>query len=220
VARQPPRVGDPAGERQYRWIFPGLPVLDNAMSQPLTVAFSQDYARKLADAMMGQNWENCAVLANELAAAWRDGRRVFICGNGGSAANAIHWANDFLYPVAKSGGKGMKMSALPANVAVLTCLGNDLGYDEIFSTQLASEAEAGDVLIVLSGSGNSPNIVRALNQAKTSGMKSFALLGYTGGACKDLADVVLHFPVNDMQVVEDLQLIVGHMILQALCRNS
>jgi D-sedoheptulose 7-phosphate isomerase len=190
------------------------------MSRPLDVSSFHDYAAKLSGALARQDWQNGTVLANELAAAWREGRRVFICGNGGSAANAIHWANDFIYPVAKSGGKGIKMSALPANVAVLTCLANDVGYDEVFAAQLATEAEPGDVLIVLSGSGNSPNIIKALKQAKAGGMKSFALLGYSGGACKDLADVVLHFPVDDMQVVEDLQLVVGHILLQALSQTQ
>jgi len=189
------------------------------MSHAFTVAAFQDYAGKLTDSLARQDWQNATVLANELAGAWHDGRRVFICGNGGSAANAIHWANDFLYPVAKSGGKGMKMSALPANVSVLTCLANDIGYENVFAAQLATEAEPGDVLIVLSGSGNSPNVVKALEQAKASKMKSFALLGYSGGACKDLADVVLHFPIDDMQVVEDMQLIAGHMLLQALCQT-
>jgi len=188
------------------------------MSHAFTVSAFQDYAGKLNDALARQDWENATVLANELAAVWRDGRRVFICGNGGSAANAIHWANDFLYPVAKSGGKGMKISALPANVSVLTCLANDIGYENIFAAQLATEAEPGDVLIVLSGSGNSPNVIKALEQAKVSNMKSFALLGYSGGACKALADVVLHFPIDDMQIVEDMQLIVGHMLLQALAQ--
>jgi len=190
------------------------------MSHAFTVSAFQDYAGKLNDALARQDWESATVLANELAAVWRDGRRVFICGNGGSAANAIHWANDFLYPVAKSGGKGMKISALPANVSVLTCLANDIGYENVFAAQLATEAEPGDVLIVLSGSGNSPNVVKALEQAKASKMKSFALLGYSGGACKALADVVLHFPIDDMQIVEDMQLIVGHMLLQALCQTQ
>ena len=190
------------------------------MSRAFTVLAFQDYAGKLTDALARQDWQSATALADELAAAWRDGRRVFICGNGGSAANAIHWANDFLYPVAKSGGRGMKMSALPANVSVLTCLANDIGYDLVFAAQLATEAEPGDVLIVLSGSGNSPNVIKALEQAKVSKMKSFALLGYSGGACKDLADVVLHFPIDDMQVVEDMQLIVGHMLLQALCQTQ
>ena len=190
------------------------------MSRAFTVSAFQNYAARLSDALARQDWESATVLANELAAVWRDGRRVFICGNGGSAANAIHWANDFLYPVAKSGGKGMKISALPANVSVLTCLANDIGYDNVFAAQLATEAEPGDVLIVLSGSGNSPNVVKALEQAKVSKMKSFALLGYSGGACKALADVVLHFPIDDMQIVEDMQLIVGHMLLQALCQTQ
>ena len=135
------------------------------MSHAFTVSAFQDYAGKLNDALARQDWESATVLANELAAVWRDGRRVFICGNGGSAANAIHWANDFLYPVAKSGGKGMKISALPANVSVLTCLANDIGYDNVFATQLATEAEPVDVLIVLSGSGNSPNVIKAHEQA-------------------------------------------------------
>ena len=188
------------------------------MPRPITTSPFGQYAAKLAQALANQDWQIVAVLANELAEVWRAGRRVFICGNGGSAANAIHWANDFLYPIAKAGGKGMKMSALPANVSILTCLANDIGYDQVFSAQLATEGEAGDVLIVLSGSGNSVNIIKALEQAKVSKMKSFALLGYSGGKCKELADVVLHFPVDDMQVVEDLQLVVGHMLLQALCQ--
>jgi D-sedoheptulose 7-phosphate isomerase len=189
------------------------------MSFPHTSSSFSDYAGRLSTTLASQDWQAVTLLANDLSAAWHERRRVFICGNGGSAANAIHWANDFLYPIAKSGGRGMKMSALPANVSVLTCLANDIGYDEIFSAQLATEAEPGDILIVLSGSGNSPNIVKALKQARASAMKSFALLGYSGGACKELADVVLHFPVEDMQIVEDLQLIVGHMLLQALCQK-
>jgi D-sedoheptulose 7-phosphate isomerase len=190
------------------------------MSRAFTVSAFQNYAGKLTDALARQDWQSATLLAEELAAAWRDSRRVFICGNGGSAANALHWANDFLYPIAKAGGKGIKISALPANVSVLTCLANDLGYENIFAHQLATEASPGDVLIVLSGSGNSPNVIKALEQAKTSSMKSFALLGYSGGACKDLADVVLHFPIDDTQVVEDMQLIVGHMLLQALCQTQ
>ncbi len=77
----------------------------------------------------------------------------------------------------------------------------------------------GDLLIVLSGSGNSPNIVRAIEQAKAMEVKSYAILGFTGGKCKDLADMPIHFPVNDMQIAEDMQLIVGHMLMQWLYSN-
>ena len=105
---------------------------------------------------------------------------------------------------------------MPANTAVLTCLANDIGYDHIFSEQLAVQAQKGDLLIALSGSGNSENIVRALEQASAMGVKSFAILGFSGGKSLQLADSAIHFPVNDMQIAEDLQLIVGHMVMQWL----
>jgi D-sedoheptulose 7-phosphate isomerase len=128
-------------------------------------------------------------------------------------------ANDFLYGIAKKTGGGLKVQALSANSAVMTCLANDVGYESIFSEQLAVQAQAGDLLIALSGSGNSPNIVRVIEQAKAMDVKSYAILGFTGGKCKELADVPIHFPVNDMQIAEDMQLIVGHMMMQWLYSN-
>jgi D-sedoheptulose 7-phosphate isomerase len=98
-------------------------------------------------------------------------------------------------------------------------LANDVDYASIFSLQLAVQAREGDVLIVLSGSGNSPNIVKALDEARTLRMKSFAVLGYSGGKAKALADVAIHFAIDDMQIAEDMQLVVGHMIMQWLCKN-
>src|SRR5438874_560132 len=92
------------------------------MSRAFAVSAFQNYAGKLTDALARQDWESATVLADELAALWRDGRRVFICGNGGSAANAIHWANDFLYPVAKAGGKGMKYRPCPRTSRFLPAL--------------------------------------------------------------------------------------------------
>jgi len=110
----------------------------------------------------------------------------------------------------------MRALALPSNSAVVTCLANDLGYEQIFAEQLAVQAQPGDLLLALSGSGNSPNIINAISQAKMMGVKSYVVLGYSGGKCKDLADVSIHFPVDDMQISEDLQLIVGHMLMQWL----
>jgi len=144
---------------------------------------------------------------------------VFFCGNGGSAGNAIHLVNDFLYGIAKRPGGGLRVNALSANPTVITCLANDIGYDRIYSEQLSVLANPGDVLAVLSGSGNSLNIVAALEQAKAMKVKSYAILGFTGGCCKQLADVPIHFPVDDMQISEDLQLVVGHMLMQWLYAN-
>ncbi len=178
-----------------------------------------DYSCRLQNILATSDWSGVTQLAHDMLACWKNGRRVFICGNGGSAGNAIHLANDFLYGIAKCSGGGLKVLALSANPAVMTCLANDVGYEHIFSEQLAVQAEAGDLLIVLSGSGNSPNILCALEKAKAKGVKSYAVLGFTGGKSKQLADVAIHFPVDDMQIAEDIQLIVGHMVMQWLYSN-
>lgn len=183
-------------------------------------SFFTAYSNHLASTLATADWSAVALLACDLQAGWAAGKQVFLCGNGGSAGNAIHLANDLLYGIAKRTGAGMRAHALTANPAVMTCLANDIGFDAIFSEQLAVQAQSGDVLIALSGSGNSPNIVRAIQQAKTMGVKSYAVLGYGGGKCKQLADVAIHFPVDDMQIAEDLQLIVGHMLMQWLYSNS
>ena len=175
-----------------------------------------DYSRRLQEVLATADWSEVQQLALALLECWQQGRRVFLCGNGGSAGNAIHLANDFLYGVSKTTGGGLKVMALSANSAVMTCLANDVGYDHIFSEQLAVQAQKGDVLIALSGSGNSGNIVRVLEQSSVMGVRSFAILGFSGGKSKQLADVAIHFSVDDMQIAEDLQLIVGHMVMQWL----
>jgi D-sedoheptulose 7-phosphate isomerase len=160
-----------------------------------------------------------ALLAQELRDCWSSGRQVFLAGNGGSAGNAVHLANDFVYGIAPEPGRGLRAHALPANVALVTCLANDTGYDNIFSGQLRVLGNAGDVLIAFSGSGNSPNILRALETARAMEIETFAVLGYSGGKAKSLADTAIHFAVDDMQVAEDLQLTVGHMAMQWLRAN-
>lgn len=178
-----------------------------------------DYSTRLQEILRTADWAPVERLAAELLDCWRTGRRVFICGNGGSAGNAIHLANDFLYGISRVAGSGLRVTALPANASVLTCLANDLGYDTIFSAQLAVLAEKGDVLLAFSGSGNSPNIVKALERAKSMGIRSYAILGYSGGRAKALADEPIHFAIDDMQISEDMQLIVGHMLMQWLYAN-
>ena len=180
----------------------------------------RDYAAKLSHAMTLDAMDEVPVLGTALRDAWRDGRTVYLCGNGGSAGNAIHLANDFLYGVGIHDSRGgMHAEALCANAAVLTCLANDLGYDRIYSEQLRVKAQAGDVLIVLSGSGNSPNVVKALETGNEIGMKTFAILAFSGGRCKELAQHPMHFELDDMQIAEDLQLIIGHLCMQWLCAN-
>lgn len=163
-------------------------------------------------------------LAKDLLIAWENDNNVFICGNGGSAANAIHIANDLHYGIGACGSSkiipGIKVESLSSNQGVLTCLANDTGYENIFSQQLTVKARSDDLLIVLSGSGNSPNIVKALETAHDMKLKTYSITAFNGGKCKKLSDVSIHFPINDMQIAEDTQLIVTHICMQWLSLNK
>lgn len=174
------------------------------------------YANNLSSLFVDFDWAPVEELAFELFDCWKSGRQVFLAGNGGSAGNANHVANDFLYPISKTLGSGIRAHALSMNPSILTCLGNDEGYDHIFSFQLAAFARKSDILMVFSGSGNSANIVQVMKEAKVRGVKTFAIVGFDGGHAKNLADVVIHLPINDMQIAEDAQMIISHMIVQWL----
>jgi len=143
-------------------------------------------------------------------------RSLFLAGNGGSAANANHLAADLIYGVNQQGRGAFRVHSLASNPSVLTCLGNDIGFENVFSHQLESLADSGDLLLVFSGSGNSPNILNALKSARKIGVISVALLGFDGGGAKALADLPLHFPIHDMQVVEDLHMMAGHLLFKHL----
>jgi len=174
------------------------------------------YTSRFAKVLETYDWNLVEPLFAALENCRKERRQVFLCGNGGSAANALHLANDFLYGISKNGGLPLRSHALSANVAILSCLANDVSYDKIFSIQLRAAAQAGDLLIALSGSGNSKNIVDVLVAAKEMGVRTAAILGYSGGKAKELADMAVHFPIDDMQISEDLQMAVGHMLSQRM----
>ena len=182
-------------------------------------ALIASYRRDLDRALGMEAMAAVPALAEALRRGWAEGKTVYLCGNGGSAGNAIHLANDLLYGAGVKHGVGLKVEALSANAAVLTCLANDLGYDQIYAEQLRVKAAPGDVLIVLSGSGDSPNVVKALEVGAEKGMTTFAILGFSGGRCRELAQHPIHFAIDDMQIAEDLQLVVGHICMQWLYAN-
>jgi len=188
----------------------------NALGFTTPTKHFADYANRLAKELEKFDWTPVERLAYELRDCWLTGRQVFFAGNGGSGGNATHLANDFIYALSKQSGSGIRAHSLVANPSVITCLANDEGYDQVFSLQLAVMARRGDVLIAFSGSGNSPNILLALEEARKIGMTSYAVLGYSGGKAKALADVPIHFAVDDMQISEDTQVVIGHMIMQWL----
>ena len=189
-------------------------------SQSAFQASALGYLEQLRSCFKPEILEAVERLSQDLLLAWEEGRPVFICGNGGSAANALHLANDFHYGIGACGPgpqlPGLKVEALSANIGIVTCLANDTGYNNIYAHQLEVKANPEDILIVLSGSGNSPNVVNALETSKQLKMRSYTIVAFSGGRCKELADHPIYFPINDMQIAEDTQLIVGHLCMQWL----
>ena len=185
---------------------------------------AQNYLSKLRDCMTDTVMESSEELGKILLKAWKRGKSVYICGNGGSAANAIHIANDLHYGVGACGDgekvTGLKVEALCANIGIMTCLANDTGYENIYEYQIAGKGNKEDVLIALSGSGNSENIINALERANKIGMETVAIVGFDGGKAKDIAKRHIHLKINDMQIAEDTQLIIAHMCMQWLGKNK
>jgi len=142
------------------------------------------------------------------------GATIFFLGNGGSAATASHFANDFGVCASPEGQTPFRSMSLTSNIAFVTCLANDFGYDQVFTRQLRNLMRPGDVVVGISASGNSPNAVEALRYAKENGGIPVALVGFDGGAMKDIADHVIHVETGkgDYGPVEDVHMVLDHLI--------
>lgn len=156
-------------------------------------------------------------LAGLLFEAWRDRRRVFVFGNGGSAATASHWVADLVKTAAVEGHRRLQAMCLSDNAGLLTAIGNDISYDEVFRYALASHGQRGDLAVGISCSGNSPNVLRACEWARENGLTIIGLTGFGGGKLRDLSDLHINVPSDNFGIVEDLHLAVGHIVAQVLC---
>jgi D-sedoheptulose 7-phosphate isomerase len=162
--------------------------------------------------------EVIASFATHLENAYNSNQSIYVIGNGGSAANASHFAQDlakgifFEKPVAKT----MKAISLTDNIAHITAIANDTGYQNIFSAQLNTYANKGDVLICISGSGNSENIVEAVKAAKQKNMFVIGVTGFDGGQLKSMANFSVHVPLHEMCTVESIHSIIFHLIVLEL----
>jgi len=144
-------------------------------------------------------------------------RRIFVFGNGGSSANASHFVNDMVKSTVRPDQPRFKLICLSDNVPTLTAYANDVSYEVIFAEPLAALAEPGDVALALSGSGNSPNVLRAMDVAKEMGLTRIGLTGCGGGKLKDKCDVCVVVPSDSMQMIEDAHLVILHSVFLALC---
>jgi len=157
-------------------------------------------------------------VADIITAAFKNGNRVYFCGNGGSAADAQHLAAEFsgrFY----TDRKALPAEALHCNTSYLTAVANDYGYDVVYSRMIDGIGEKGDVLIGLSTSGNSENIIRAFEVAKTKGLIAVAFTGETGGKMKDMADYLINVPSKDTPRIQESHITVGHIICQVVEEN-
>jgi D-sedoheptulose 7-phosphate isomerase len=148
--------------------------------------------------------------------AYESGRTIFLFGNGGSAALASHMTCDLGKGTALAAGKRLRAVALTDNVALITAWANDTRYEKIFAEQLENLLEPGDVAFAISASGNSPNILAALNFARQAGAATAGITGFQGGHMKSLCDVCVVVPSADMQIIEDLHLSIAHSVFRVL----
>jgi D-sedoheptulose 7-phosphate isomerase/D-glycero-D-manno-heptose 1,7-bisphosphate phosphatase len=177
-------------------------------------SYARDYASQLTAAMTSLDLGRVSAAADLLNAAYGRGATVFSCGNGGSASIANHMQCDHVKGVRNETGLLSRVISLSTNIEILSAIANDHGYDEIFEFQLQSMARAGDVLVAVSSSGRSPNIVRALTWAAEHGLQTVALTGFEGEPARSLADVSLHVECHNYGVVEDAHQACMHLLAQ------
>jgi D-sedoheptulose 7-phosphate isomerase len=172
------------------------------------------YQRMLCDV------PHCAIeeAIAELLRAYEDSRSVFIFGNGGSAALASHFACDLGKGtvIGDNGHRRFRVMALTDNVPLMTAWANDSCYEEIFAEQLRNFLAPSDVACAISGSGNSPNVLRGLEVARDHGARTIGLTGFGGGKMKNLCDICMVLPSNNMQIIEDFHLSVTHAIFSVI----
>ncbi len=177
--------------------------------------FFEEYKENLSSTLNKIKNRDLNLIIKILVAKLKSNKKIFICGNGGSAANANHIEIDLL-----NNNLPLNITSLNSNIPVITCIANDFGYENIFSKQIEIKAKRGDLLILLSGSGNSKNILKAIKTAKKIGINTFGLFGYSGGRAIKLAEKSIHIDSNNMQICEDVQMIIFHYITQILKKKS
>ncbi len=156
---------------------------------------------------------------NLIMQVYEEGKMIYIFGNGGSSATASHYQNDFNKGISEHVEKKFRFYCLNDNIATIMAIANDIGFEEVFRFQLLNRLKEGDVVIAISGSGNSENVIRAVEYVKEQGNQVIGMTGYHGGKLKELADVSLHVDVNSMQVTEDIHMMFDHMIMSIFYKS-
>ena len=157
--------------------------------------------------------EDINKVINVLEEARKKGAVVYVCGNGGSAATAAHYVTDFNKGISYGQDIKYDIECLSDNVPMMMAIANDIGYDDIFVVPLRNKLKKGDIVIGISGSGNSENVIRAVSFANTQGAETITFTGYGGGRLKHLSKYNIHVAADNMQIVEDIHLVLNHMMM-------
>jgi D-sedoheptulose 7-phosphate isomerase len=176
--------------------------------------YAELYVHNLADLLKSLDFESIGNVINLFQSARNNGNTIFLCGNGGSAATSSHFANDLGFGASQDGKIPMRALCLASNNAYITCLANDIGYENVFAWQLRSLMRSDDILVAISASGNSPNTIKAMEYAKLAGAVTVAFVGFDGGYMKQIADHFIHVVTHkgDYGPVEDVHMVLDHLI--------
>lgn len=178
----------------------------------MTMSFPAEYKSKLLRTLDTIDLAKVDEIIEILKGARAADRQIFVCGNGGSAATANHFACDMVKGASYGKDKRFRITALSEQIPTMTAYANDVGYDVVFVEQLKNFARKGDVLIAISGSGNSPNVIRAVEYAKSIGCQTIGLSGRDGGKLKPLVEHNVHIADDHMGRIEDAHMTICHMI--------
>lgn len=183
---------------------------------------AREFLQQVGETMLRVDERQINKLADLIYECYQQGRFVFICGNGGSGSNASHFCEDLGKGTLRredfdnDSRKRLKVLSLTDNTPYILAWANDEGFDRIFVEQLKNLASPRDLLIAISGSGNSPNVLRAVEWANQHGLVTFGCTGFSGGKLKTLAQHHLHVPIDDMGIVESIHLTIFHWVLDNL----
>lgn len=173
------------------------------------------YEREIAT-IHSMDFAELEAAVQAIKATYDRGGTIYTFGNGGSAATASHMVCDFNKGISENLSKKFNVVCLNDNTSIIMAIANDRSYDDVFYAQLENKLQENDMVIAISGSGNSRNIIKAVQYAKSVGCKIVGMTGYSGGKLKELADYHMHVPVDDMQIAEDIHLTFNHMMYRVL----
>ena len=176
----------------------------------------KDYIALEKEVLSKLDVDSINIALNCLVKTQENGNTVYVFGNGGSGSTSSHFQNDFNKGLSEHLEKKFNFLCLNDNVSTILAVANDSSYDEIFKFQLEGHLKPGDVVMALSGSGNSRNIIKAVEYAKERGNTIIGLTGYDGGKLKQMCDISLHVPVNSMQITEDIHMVFDHLMMSVL----